>query len=119
MRILRRPDSIVGRAGMSETQPLSVEFKHGVSGLLITCGIALLGISLVNATLFRPGIGLLMIGLLSYVVKETVHVAVKLAEENQEHGLYGADAVIGTGWVLSLMGIAVIVLWIFWPFLGI
>src|SRR2546422_8662810 len=100
---------------MPETQPLSVEFKQGISALLITSGIALLAISLVNATLFRPGLALFVIGLLSYIVREIVHVAVNLAEENEEHGLYGKDAAIGIGWGLSLVGIALIILWIFIP----
>jgi len=99
-------------------EPVSVTFKHGIPGLLVTSGIALLAISVVLSALFRPGATLLLLGILSFIIREGAEIVDSLAEQNQKHGLESSDIAVGVVWLLSLIGLAVIVVLIFVPLLG-
>jgi len=95
--------------------PVSVELKSGVPGLLATSGIALLAISVFTQSLFPVGITLLWLGILMFIGRSVVRFLgdIELAEASD-----GGKVLLG-GYISLMTGVAIFVVWLFWPFLPI
>ncbi len=102
--------------GMSEP-PMLVELKYGVSAFLVTCGIALMGLSAVNAVTFTPGASLLFLGILGFIANRLVWEATDRHWAANEEGLL--SLIVPVGRMVLMVVAAIMVVFLFRPLLAI
>lgn len=101
---------------MSEP-PMSVELKYGVSAFLVTCGIALMGLSAVSAVTFTPGVSLLFLGILGFIANRLVWEATdRHWDENEDDYL---ERIVALGRMVLMVLAAIVVVLLFRPLLPI
>ncbi|MFQ5905544.1 MAG: hypothetical protein ACE5JA_03135 [bacterium] len=101
---------------MEMKSPPSIELKYGIPGLLATSGIALLAISVFNTVLFRPGVVLLLLGILSFFVKKIFHAVGDFQDYQAQEG-YVEDwqRLLVVLYIIGLIVLGGIILLLFWP----